>query len=82
MNLTETKLLKKKQEIEDNKTKLIQLKADYNAQLKALKSTYGYGTLEEARSALEKMKEDLIELDGAIEALEDDVVKKYFQDED
>ena len=82
MILTEAKLLKKKQEIEDNKTKLIQLKADYNAQLKTLKSSYGYASLDDAKIALQKMKEELETLDTSIEELSEEVLEKYFKDED
>lgn len=80
--LTENELLKKKKEIEETKTEISELKGQQKVFFKQLKEDWGCDTLEEARKAYTKLKNEVEQLDKKIEEKTEDLEETYFNQED
>jgi hypothetical protein len=79
MELTEKQLLDKKAEIEKNKETHSRLQTEYRTMLKQLKEDFGFATLAEARTELERLEAEQKELDVQIAEKTEEVYNLYFK---
>jgi hypothetical protein len=82
MELTGKDLLRKKREIEQAKEELSELKGQEKAFIKRLEEDYGLSSTSEASEKLEKMQEQVSDLDALIQEKMEEVEEKYFKEEE
>jgi len=75
--MTEQDLLDLKQQIDDAKDSVSELKGQQTALLKQLKDTYGCATIEEAEKKAAKMKGDISKIQGKISTFSQTLEAKY-----
>lgn len=75
--MTEKDLLDLKQQIDDAKTSVSELKGQQTALLKQLKDTYKCNTIEEADALVEKMRKEIATLQRQIDTHVAELEKKY-----
>ena len=75
--MKEQDLFKLKQEIEEAKTSVSELKGQQNALLKQLKEEWGCSTVEEAEKKIQIMKKDIEKLENSIAVGLEELEEKY-----
>lgn len=78
--ITEEELLQRKQEIDDAKNELAELKGEEKALLAQLKKDWSCETVADAEKKVKEMESNLEKLEDEIETLSEELEDEYMED--